>query len=340
MGAHLVNLAAERGFGVVVTSRKEMPSNKLVKYVQGNARDDNFLRELLFERWDVIVDFMVYTTEVFKHRAKLFLAATDQYVYLSSARVYADSVEPITEASKRLLDVSTDREYLATDEYALAKARQENVLFNSGMGNWTIIRPYITYSEDRLQLGVFEKEAWLYRAVCGRSIVFSSDISLRTTTLTYGLDVARGILSLIGNRTALGEAYHITFNKGIKWGSVLSIYSDVLENQFGRRPNTKLLELIKFEKLHSAKHQIIYDRLYDRCFDNTKVSRFLDLNSFTDPEEGLRQCLMSFLQAPTFLEIDWKMEARKDRQVGDRSSFAKISGLRNRIKYLLYRYIN
>ena len=35
----------------------------------------------------------------------------------------------------RLLDISKDDKYLRTDEYALAKARQENILQKSGK-NW------------------------------------------------------------------------------------------------------------------------------------------------------------------------------------------------------------
>ena len=40
------------------------------------------------------------------------------------------------------------------------------------------------------QLGVLEKELWLYRALNGRTIVFSKDIAEKSTTLTYGYDVA------------------------------------------------------------------------------------------------------------------------------------------------------
>lgn len=77
---------------------------------------------------------------------------------MSSARVYARSADrQITESSSRLLDICDDEEYLRTDDYALTKARQENMLFCAKTQNWTIIRPYITFSEIRLQLGVFEK---------------------------------------------------------------------------------------------------------------------------------------------------------------------------------------
>ncbi|WP_429885676.1 NAD-dependent epimerase/dehydratase family protein, partial [Geoalkalibacter halelectricus] len=210
MGSHLVQLLAERGDKVSVTTRSSQGPSADIEYIQGNAREDSFLDPILARKWDAIVDFMVYTTPDFERRASKLLASTNQYLFLSSARVYAESTEPIGEDSPRLLDICVDSKFLATDEYALAKARQENILKQSGRHNWTIIRPYITYGEQRLQLGVLEKEGWLYRALQGRTIVFSKDIVGKLSTLTYGLDVAAAIAALIGNTRALGEAYQIT----------------------------------------------------------------------------------------------------------------------------------
>lgn len=70
------------------------------------------------------------------------------------------------------MDVCNDKEYLDSNEYAIAKAKEEDILFRSPNKNWTIVRPSLTYAENRLQLGVYEKENWLYRALHGRAIVF------------------------------------------------------------------------------------------------------------------------------------------------------------------------
>ena len=142
---------------------------------------------------------------------------------MSSARVYAGSSEPIVETSPRLLDTVNDEVYLRTDEYALAKAREENLLSQSGKTNWVIVRPYITYSEIRLQLGVLEKEQWLYRAMNGRKIVFPKDIAEKMTTLTYGYDVACGIAAVAGKPAANGRAFHVTAAEAIRWSDVLGI---------------------------------------------------------------------------------------------------------------------
>lgn len=339
MGEHLVSILAQRRDKVVVTTRAERPSSPDIEYVEGDAQDDTFLRHILAQEWDAIIDFMVYTTNKFEHRAAALLASTKQYIYLSSARVYADSSIPIKEEFQRLLESSCDTKFLETDEYALAKARQEDILSKSGYVNWTIIRPYITYSEKRLQLGVLEKEAWLYRALNERTIVFSEEIAGKITTLTYGFDVARTIAALIGEDKALGQVYHVTHPQAAMWSRILDMYLDVLEKHLGSRPKVLLLERTQFFECQRSEYQIKYDRLFNRRFDNSKISEFVDINNFKPVEEGLVRCLEQFLESPRFDRIDWRLEALKDRFTGDSTSISSIAGFKNKVKYLIYRYI-
>lgn len=338
MGAHLSALLSERGDDVAVTTRSKKQDVTAVKYITGNAHDDSFLDKVLAERWDVIVDFMVYSTEVFESRIQKLLNASAQYIYLSSARVYAESSQPLTENSPRLLYTTSDKQYLETDEYALTKARQENILFDSKNKNWTIIRPYITYSEQRLQLGVLEKEAWLYRALNKRPIAFSKDINEKTTTVTYGLDVAKGIASIIGHENALGEAFHITTDESIKWQQVLEVYSTVLEEHLKVSPTILLQEMKDFVTHHSAVHQIKYDRLFNRQFDNSKINQFIDTSTFLSPVDGLKSCLKTFLIAPHFLSINWAKEAIKDKQQGVFATFSELPSLKKKARYMYYRF--
>lgn len=228
MGVHLVQKLANQNCDVHVTSRSCGKKLKNITYIVGDAKDDNFLQQLLNQRWDSIVDFMIYSTSQFQKRCELFLNATEHYFFISSSRVYADSSTPLTENSPRLLDIIKDEQYLATDEYALTKARQENLLFKNEKKNWTIIRPYITYNTERLQFGVLEKEDWLYRGVHGRTIVTAKDIQTKRTTLTSGKDVAMAMAALIGNKKAQGEAFHITTDDSLTWYEVANIYQSVL----------------------------------------------------------------------------------------------------------------
>ncbi|TGN40690.1 NAD-dependent epimerase/dehydratase family protein [Marinobacter confluentis] len=339
MGKHLVQLLAELGHSVSVTTRTARKATANIEYIQGNAKDDSFVDLILARKWDAIVDFMMYPTLVFEQRAPKLLAATDQYIYLSSARVYADSAEPIQEDSPRLLDSSNDSEFLVTDEYSLAKARQENMLRQSGRDNWTIVRPYITYSEQRLQLGVLEKEGWLYRALKGRTIVFSEDIVAKLTTLTYGFDVADAITKLIGEPRALGETYHITQREAVTWHEVLNVYLNVLEKLLGKRPKVLLLGLDDFSRCTRAEYQVKYDRLFKRTFNSSKIAEYVDVKDFFPLEQGLTRCLEEFLENPQFLAIDWRSEAIKDRYSGEVASLTEPGHLKQKLKYFIYRFI-
>lgn len=91
-------LAADPANELTVTTRKEFPSveNGCIRYVRGNAHDIGFVRSLVpvGAKWDCIVDFMVYTPDEFRERVDFLLSVCKQYVFLSSARVYAGSNEP------------------------------------------------------------------------------------------------------------------------------------------------------------------------------------------------------------------------------------------------------
>lgn len=308
-----------------------------MQYLKGNAHDLDFISKVLsVNQWDAVVDFMSYSTREFKDRVNILLDGTKHYIYLSSSRVYAESHQPLTEDSPRLLDACNDTSYLDTDEYALKKARQEDILKASGKANWTIVRPYVTFSEYRLQLSPLEKEFWLYRALNGRTIVFSDDLANKTTTFTYGYDVAHGIASLIGKKEAFAEAFHICGNETYKWSDILEIYLDALEHYTGARPKVKMLGEWK-PFLGGNQYQVKWDRLYNRTFDNSKINKFIDTSSFKPIRESLFNCVSSFLSEPQYKPIRWDYEARKDILTGEKACMKEISGVRQKIKYHLGR---
>lgn len=346
MGTALVRILAEQGHEVFVTTRKQRkPESSNVHYLVGNAHDMNFVRNVLgnaTERhYDVLVDFMVYGSSELSDRAEELLASVGQYVFLSSSRVYADWDEPIKENCPRLLDICDDDIYLQSDEYALAKAREENILRNSGHKNWTIIRPYITYSSERLQLGFWEKEVWLQRAIRGGTIVWFNDVASRITTLTNGHDVAKGIASLLGNEKALGEAFHIVSDKSMKWGDVCRLYERVIGEETGRRPRLVVLDSAA-EVAHyiGADYQWKYDRMYKRVFDSGKIDKITGRkNVYVPMNTGLELALREFIRGRhEFLYTDWWLEGYLDRLSDESTDLSSIEGIKNKIKYVLARY--
>lgn len=342
MGSHLAQLLSLRGDNITVTSRKKRQDTKNIHYVIGNAHDVNFLSTLLQRgNWDAIIDFMIYSTEEFESRIKRILLSTKQYVFISSARVYGPTNEGelITENTPRLLDCSTDKEYLRTNEYALAKARQENILLQSGRTNYTIIRPYITFSETRIQLGVYEKESWLSRALYGLPIVFSQDIATHYTTLTYGKDVSKGIMGIIDNPKAYGEAFHITSAESIRWEDVLRLYVNVIEKETGNRPSVVMTDRCINLDSKTMQYQVKYCRLFDRRFDNSKILSVVPDLQFGDTQKKLRDCLKECIQAGNCPRpYAGLMNARFDRIAHVSMLHGFCPTIQSKLKYSILRY--
>lgn len=338
MGTHVANILSQKGYRVYVTSRKLRNNVGSITYIQGNAKDEKFLKELCVSKWYSIVDFLQYDLAELRSRINVFLQAAEQYVFISSARVYADK-DIITEDSPRLLDTSLDNNYLQTNEYALKKAREEDMFFNSAMKNWTIVRPSLTYAENRLQLGVYEKENWLYRALKGRSIVFSKDLMDKYYTLSYGRDVAEGIVSIIGNADALSQVFNIVSDKSFQWKDILNIYLDKLENATGKRPRVIITDLCTNLAIPFEKYQVLYGRYYNRHFDNSKIKRFVDTTNWMSPDKGLARCLNEFLKNPQFDDINWHKEALIDKAAGEWTPLWEIPGKKTKLRYLKWRIL-
>ena len=339
MGLHLTRNLADMGHDALVTSRSERKADKpRVRFLRGDAHDLVFLEQCLKERPDAVIDFMNYKAAEFETRYESILDSVGQYLFLGSARVYAQSETPITEDSPRLLDVTMDKAYLRTTEYALEKARSENFLRDARQSNWTIIRPYVTYSAERLQLGILEKECWLYRALHGRSIVFSKDIAQRATTLTYGGDVALRMTHLIGREKALGECFHIASSRSVLWSDVLRVYVETLERCTGVKPNVILTDSgdDTAAKL-GAYYQLHYDRLYDRVFDSGKIDTFLRLpTTYKTAEDGLAKCLEAFLSSSrNFRQPSGKLERFFDKLGMERTPLSEIPGWKQKLRYLM-----
>ena len=314
IGEALYPALLRRGFAVFITSRSAHASNerKLV-YLTGNAKDEAVLDELLSERFDAIVDFMIYTTESFAARAEKLLSHTDHYIFLSSYRVYGDNGGlPITEQSSRLLDSVNDPEYLKTDEYGLTKARQEDILKASGHRNYTIIRPAITYGGDRFQLGTMEANEFLVRALKKKPVIFPKEMLDKQATMTWAGDVGRMIAKLVLDEAAFGETFTAATAEHHSWGEVLDLYKSILKMQ------VKLVPLETYRSAVGRPWQIKYDRMLDRVIDNAKILAATGMrqSELMPLSDGLRIELSAFSRNAKFKTVDAEMQKRFDRAAG------------------------
>lgn len=308
MGVYLCGILCSMGYEVICTSRKRSGTLDGIRYVCGNGMDIGFLLHTIDnEKPDAIVDFMHYSTDQFKERYKLILARTNQYLFLSSYRVYADE-SPLKEDSPQLLETLKDAEYLRTDEYALAKSRQERLLRNSGYKNWTILRPSIIYSQECFKLGCLEANVVCYRALNGLPVVMPKEMLTKRAALTWGKDAALLIARLVLNEKAMGEDFIVSSSEPLTWSDVAKVYSDVI----GLR--LECMDLTQYCNICN-RYQVLYDRMFDRCVDNSKILKVTSTNpsELMPFREGLTRELTQFAKSPHYRGINIKQNAVIDR---------------------------
>lgn len=339
MGFHLARCLEEKNVHCYVTTRGQRKSTDRIIYLQGNAKDDQqFLKQTInSHNWDCIVDFMAFESlDDYEMRVNMLLQHTKQFIMISSCRVYADAHGKVTESTPRLIDSDIEQEYKNSNEYAIVKCKEENILFNNPLKNWTIVRPYITFGEDRFQLGVFEKERWLYRALHGRSIFISEDILYNRTTLTYGKWVAQRIASLIGVDNTYGQVYNIVSSKSYTWKEILDTYCDVISDVMGKRPRVYIENKSEFLEYGNS-WALKYDRYLDREFDNSKIMELTN-ETIESPIDDLAQCLRLFLKRnQRWAYVDWKQEFKRDKKTGEHTSILEATTIKAKIKYVLIR---
>lgn len=341
MGKALVPMLKQK-YDVFVTSRSKHINEEKVTYYEGDAHNISFLKELLGEeeKFDVIIDFMNYKLDEFSAIVNVILPQTDHYIFMSSARVYAPSDTILKEDSPRLLDVCKDEAFLESNDYALTKAKEEDILLFSSNNNWTIVRPGLTYNYNRLQFALWEKEEWLYRAIKGKKVIFPEEMKQIYTTLTYAEDVAYVIACLVNNPKAKRNYFHIAGANPVCWEKVYNIYNKAVCRNIGN--SIKIFEDCLAEDIShkfNRFYQYEYARGINRIFDNTKLLNIIGEYSFMSAEEGLSKCIDVFFESGgLFSQISWLKEASYDRITGDCASFYEFSGMKSKIGYYMARY--
>ena len=141
----------EKGHNVYLLNRgnRNDLSHEHLHYIIGNANNtENMKIALDGMHFDVVLDFIIYTKAQLEKRVPIYNELCKQFIFISSATVYAPTSKIITESSQLGNDKwYYSREKLECENYL--RANKDNFKFV-----YTIIRPYITYDARRLPFPV------------------------------------------------------------------------------------------------------------------------------------------------------------------------------------------
>ena len=275
MGKYLVPILAEKGFHIDSVALDESTfRHPGVRHIRGDAKNIRFRSELLKNRYDGIVDFVVYNTAELIPLLLPVAEAADHYLYLSTYRVY-DGIEiPIRETSPRLLDSMEHILLKNSDDYSIYKARGENILRSLPKKNWSIVRPAITYSLLRYQLVTLEAPCTVGRAQLNKPVVLPESARNIHATMSWAGDVAQMIAGILFNEKALGEAFTVATAEHRTWGEIAEYYRDIcnLRAVWADQEDYLKCAARNYELSPvSGSWQLIYDRLFPRIIDNSKI---------------------------------------------------------------------
>lgn len=311
MARYMIPYLAENGYQVDGVALNTMEStDPAVKYYQGNAKDMKVLNEFLPRHYDAIVDFLVYSSAELPVYLPFMLDHTDQYVFLSSGRVYDNLEVPVKETSPRLIESSKDPLLLNSDDYCIRKARGENILFSMPRKNWTIVRPATTYSYLRYQLVTLEASDTVGRAFAGKAVVVPEQARLKPATLSWGGDAGKMIGKLLFCDAALGEAFNINSAEHRTWEEIAGYYRDICNLKAVWVDKEDYLKILNPDPYAvQTRWQLEYARLFDRIVDNSKALAVT----------GMKQSEMMPLYDGLKMEIDrtpkdhpWRNNQRMD----------------------------
>ncbi len=272
LGSYTMMNLLKLGYSVDVIALEDYHVlNQNLRVMKGNAMDDAVLEQLFRDsRYCAIVDFLHYTDPGFyKKRSKLLLDNTDQLIFLSSYRVYADSKAPIVESSAKLIDVIEDEYFLTKEDYAIPKSKNEAILRASGRKNWTVIRPLISFSHFRLDLAMLDAGLLLSRSKMHKKLIMPENSRNLIAGVGWAGNVGKQIAHLIGKQNALGEDFTVGINEHTTWETVAGYYTDLLGSEFVWGTDQQVIDCLVGG--YRAECRFIYDRLYNRDMVLSKV---------------------------------------------------------------------
>ena len=277
------------------------------RFIVGDIKDNAAYAKLADERFDVVCQFRLFDTDETRRDIDLFTGHCGQYVFISSASAYHKPVLdlPITEATP------LHNPYWP---YSAAKAAMEALLEDQDGLAYTIVRPSHTYRTG-LPISAVARPTNVSRLLRGKPILVHGDGG-SLWTLTHAEDFARSFARLLGNDRALGEAFHITAERGWMWDRIVAAGAEALGVSDYTIAHVASDTLIRYQPEWQG--PLLGDKSPSVVFDNAKVKSVAGDFDCVDPWAGFKRVAERYPVDPQ--NYDTEEDALLDRIISDQAS--------------------
>lgn len=339
----ILNRAIECGYHVTVFNRgnnnEKLP--KGVDVIRGDFKNEESLRVICNSYFDVVVDFLSRQPDDIARVYPKFQGKCKQYIFISSACVYLrdNSSGKVSEKAEK---PNFNWSY-SVEKFECEQCLKELTLKNS-QTCYTIVRPYITYDDERIPVGISPVPYRFHRTIIERiksgKPWFVWDGGSQITTVTHAMDFATFVVALFMNPLAMNDDFHIT-------GDCSCTHLELIEQLFlklQKEPNIVNVETREiYSILPEYKGLLKADRALYAQFDNTKIKSVVPDQSFRiTVDMGLDRVLKYWDESKEY-DYDYKFEGRIDKLL---SKYAKVGYIKyphasksSIIIYYLYRCI-
>ena len=265
--------------------------------------------------FDSVCEFIGYTPDQVERDYRLFKGKTRQYLYTSSASAYHKPAAGyiITEGTSLANPYwEYSRNKIACEEFLMRKYREEGFPV-------TIVRPSYTYDERYIPLAVQGRKGFwqvIQRMLEGKQVIIQGDGS-SLWTMTFNRDFAIGYTGLMGNRSAIGEAFHITGDETLTWDQIYATIADALGVEL--RPYhvaSEYLAAVGDKYGYDLEGSLLGDKSVSVVFDNSKLKRAVpDMRTTVRFDQGVRIALAYILAHPECQQPDPEFDAWCDRVI-------------------------
>ena len=219
-------------------------------------------------QFDAVVDWIAFTPEHIERDLSLFKGRTKQFVFISSASIYQKPpAHYLTTESTPLENPFWDysRNKIACEALLLRAYREEKFPV-------TIVRPTYTYNHYfPVAVGGFGCYTLADRLKKGKPIIVHGD-GTSLWVMTHAEDFGRGLLGLLGNQRAIGEAFHITSDEVLTWDQVYQTISEALgvKANIVHVPSDFIVRVAP-----QFMGNLLGDKTWSTVFDNSKIKSFV-----------------------------------------------------------------